>query len=108
MIETTLVVPALFLLIVVYLFVDDRKENGGMFVWRRKRLLATGQQASGQVLDHAEHSPGWAGRLQVHTVDLVVEFTPAGQAPVRVPLSYRLADGAMSERTNKGRTLPLR
>jgi hypothetical protein len=41
-------------------------------------------------------------------VDLVVEFKPEGAPPLRVPLSYRLADGAMTERTGKGRAVPLR
>jgi hypothetical protein len=108
MFEAVVVVPLFLALLGLYLLLDDRKENGGMFVFQRSALLANGARASGTVLDHADHSPGWAGRVQVHTVDLVVEFTPEGASALRVPLSYRLADGAMSDLTEKGRSLPLR
>jgi len=107
MIETVLL-SVVISLIVAFLVWSDRSENGGAYFWQRSWLFANGAQASGIVLDHAEHSPSMARRTPVHLVDLVVEFTPEGGAPMRVPLRYRLADGAMSRRVEKGETLPLR
>jgi len=95
-------------LIGAFLVRADRAENGGLYAWQRSALLKTGALASGVVRDHAARSPGMQGRVEVHTIDLIVEFTPFGGQPLRVPLSYRLADGAMTDLTATGRTLPLR
>jgi hypothetical protein len=99
---------AIFALIGFWLLSDDKKENGGLFFWERRELLARGAQASGRVLDQATHSPGWINRMRAHTVDIVVEFTPEGGTPVRVLLRYRLPDGAWADMTEKGRTVNLR
>jgi hypothetical protein len=106
--ETLLSVLGIPIVVVAYLLVSDKKEHGGQFFWRRSRLFSSGVATTGVVLDHAHHSEGWAGRIIVHTVDLVVEFELPGAAPIRVPLSYRLPVGAMSNMTEKGRSLPLR
>jgi hypothetical protein len=66
--ETLLSVFGIPLVVGAYLLVSDKKEHGGQFFWRRSRLFSTGI-----VLDHAHHSEGWAGRIIVHTVDLVID-----------------------------------
>jgi len=105
MIETLLSSVGI-LLLVAFLVWSDKNENGGAYFWQRSWLFANGAEGSGVVLDHAEHSPSMARRTPVHLVDLVVEFTPEGGGPIRVPLRYRLADGAMSRRVEKGKSLP--
>jgi hypothetical protein len=107
MIELALI-PWVLALIGYLILRGDRIDQGGLYFWQRRWLFANGAHASGLVLDHAEHSPGWSGRFRSHTVDLVIEFSPEGARPVRIPLSYRLIDGATSNCTEAGETVPIR
>ncbi len=101
-------VLVLVVLVGVYLAWQEKTENGGVWFWQRTGLLANGAQTTGLVLDQAAHSPSMARRTRVHLVDLVIELTPSGREKMRVRLRYRLADGEMTRRVDKGRTVPLR
>jgi hypothetical protein len=103
-------VVALALALLAHTANSERRGQGGLFFWERKRLYDMGRQAKGEVLEQHAHSAGERGRLnmRVHLVDHVIEFTPEGGAPMRIRITYELADGAMTERTGVGRAVPLR
>jgi hypothetical protein len=100
-------VLGLVLIIVTIVLLYDRKNNGGVGVFRRRSIRKNGVAASAKVLDQQQHAHATGrGVIVLWKVDLVVEVQPKEGAPFRAS-SRLMVSGSEARLMHEGAYVPV-